>query len=99
MSVYLIVDIAIKNEREYRKYIELITPSIALYGGQYRVRGGEPETLDGDWRSERIVVMEYPDRDSAKAWLNDENLAAIHAMRRDNAYRCNMIVCDTLLPD
>lgn len=94
MSAFIIVDIAIKNEMEYKKYIELITPSVAQYGGKYCIRGGTPETLDGNWTSERIVVMEYPNREIAKAWLNDEKLRPIHDMRRQNAQRCNMIVCD-----
>ncbi|WP_086933681.1 DUF1330 domain-containing protein [Agarilytica rhodophyticola] len=94
MSAFVIVDIAIKNEVEYKKYIELITSSVAEYGGSYRVRGGSPETLDGSWTSERIVIMEYPNREIAKAWLNDEKLKAIHNMRRQNAHYCNMILCD-----
>lgn len=96
MSALVIVDIIIKNEAEYQVYIEKITPSVKQYGGQYRVRGGSPETLDGNWVSERIVVMEYPSREKAKAWLNDEQLKSIHNMRRANSYKCNMIVCDTL---
>ena len=98
MSAFVIVDIAIENEAQYSKYIALITPSVAAYGGRYRVRGGRPETLDGDWHSERIVVMEFPNRETAKAWLADESLADIHNMRRANASRCNMIVCDTMPP-
>ena len=96
MSVFVIVDISVKNEPEYKKYIELITPSVAAYGGRYLVRGGNPEALDGEWQSSRIVVMEYPDRDTARAWLNDDKLKGVHDMRRDNSYYCNMIVCDSL---
>lgn len=96
MSVFVIVDIAIKNETEYKKYIDLITPSVKKYNGEYRVRGGGPETLDGEWKSERIVVMQYESRDIAKAWLNDPDLIALHDMRRNNSYYCNMIVCDVL---
>ncbi|WP_018416398.1 DUF1330 domain-containing protein [Teredinibacter turnerae] len=94
MSAYIIVDIAIKNETEYKKYITAITPSVTQYGGRYLVRGGNPETLDGSWQSSRMVVMEYPDRATAVAWLEAAELSSIHQMRRDNAHFCNMIVCD-----
>lgn len=94
MSAYVIVDISVKNAEVYREYIEKITPSVAQFGGNYRVRGGQPETLDGDWHSSRIVVMEYPDRQTAIRWLQSPELQPIHQMRRDNAHYCNMIVCD-----
>ncbi len=94
MSAYVIVDIEINNLEEYQVYISRITPSVANYGGHYVVRGGQPETLDGDWESKRIVVMFFPDKATAKAWLNDPALKAIHQMRRENASKCNMIVCD-----
>lgn len=96
MSAFVIVDIEVSNETEYRRYIEMITPSVREYNGRYLVRGGQPETLDGEWTSSRIVVMEYPDRATAKAWLAAPELADIHNLRRANSSKCNMIVCDTL---
>ena len=97
MSAFVIVDISIKNLEEYKQYIEEITPSVAAYQGRYMVRGGSPETLDGEWQSSRIVIMEYPDRATAKAWLNAPDLQATHNKRRNNANYCNMILCDSLL--
>ncbi|MBX2859373.1 MAG: DUF1330 domain-containing protein [Cellvibrionaceae bacterium] len=96
MSVFVIVDISIKNPEEYKQYIAEITPSLQKYQGRYWVRGGDPETLEGAWQSSRIVIMEYPDRDTARAWLHAPDLKAIHDKRRKNAHFCNMIICDTL---
>ncbi len=92
----VIVDIEVTNPAAYAEYISRITPSVLARGGRYLVRGGQPETLDGDWHSSRIVVMLFPTRDIAKDWLHDPELKEIHDMRRNNANRCNMIVCDTL---
>lgn len=96
MAVLVIVDIKISDLTTYKEYIELITPSVHACGGRYIVRGGNPQTLDGDWTSERIVVMEYPDEDTARSWLNDPELAHIHQMRRDNSSQCNMIVVEQI---
>jgi len=60
MSAFVIVDISVKNEMAYQEYIAEITPSVAAYNGKYLVRGGKPQTLDGNWQSSRIVIMEYP---------------------------------------
>lgn len=94
MSAFVIVDIKVRNPTEYSRYIELITPSVAQYQGRYLVRGGKPQTLDGDWVSERIVIMEYPSREKAQAWLTDPTLVDIHNMRRENSYQCDMLLCD-----
>lgn len=94
MTAYVIADIEVTDVTKYKEYIELITPSVLALKGQYLVRGGSPETLDGDWHSSRIVLIEFPSREVAISWLNDPNLKAIHDMRRDNSTQCNMIVCD-----
>ena len=94
MTAAVIVDIEITNSEEYKKYIEKITPSVFARGGRYLVRGGNPETLDGNWHSTRMVVMEFPDKKVAKEWLNDKTLLPLHNMRRDNSSKCNMIVCE-----
>ena len=93
-KAFVIVDIEVTNPDEYKKYIEQITPSVLARNGRYVVRGGKPETLDGEWQSERIVIMEFSSRESAKEWLNAPELQHIHTMRRKNSSKCNMIVCD-----
>lgn len=97
MKAAVIVDIEVENITEYKEYIESVTPTVLERGGSYLVRGGNPETLDGDWISKRMVVMQFPSREIAKAWLNDESLADIHNKRRSNASKCNMIVCDMVV--
>ncbi len=94
LTAYIIVDIEINDSDSYKEYIRLITPTLKKYSGRYLVRGGDPETLDGEWRSKRIVVMQYPSRKVAKSWLNDPDLKSIHDMRRRNSKKCNMILCD-----
>jgi uncharacterized protein (DUF1330 family) len=94
MTAFIIADIEVTDVAKYKEYIELITPSVLALGGQYLVRGGSPQTLDGDWHSSRIVLIEFPSREIAIGWLNDESIKDIHDMRRNNSSLCNMIVCD-----
>ncbi len=96
MSVLVIVDIKISELAPYQEYIRLITPHVHACGGRYLARGGNPRTLDGAWHAERIVVMEYPDAETAQAWLDDPEIAHIHQMRRDNSSQCNMILVDAV---
>ena len=69
MSVYVVVDNEVHQPEEYAKYLELITPTVAEYGGEYVIRAGEILLADSDWQPDRLVVMAFPDAKSAKAWV------------------------------
>ena len=81
MSAYLIVEVETIDEAlmaEYRKH----TPgAIARFGGKFIVRGGKTRTLEGDWKPQRIVVIEFPDYESAERFYGSEHYKPILAMR------------------
>ena len=86
MTVYVVVDNEVHQPEEYAKYLALITPTVADYGGEYVIRAGEILLADSDWQPERlVVVMAFPDAKSAKAWVESEEVKPIHAMRRKYA--------------
>ena len=85
MTVYVVVDNEVHQPEEYAKYLALITPTVADYGGEYVIRAGEILLADSDWQPERLVVMAFPDAKSAKAWVESEEVKPIHAMRRKYA--------------
>jgi uncharacterized protein (DUF1330 family) len=37
-------------------------------GGRFVVRGGDLAVLEGDWHPSRLVVLEFPDLETAKRW-------------------------------
>ena len=43
---------------------------IHKFGGQYLTRGGAMETLEGENETLRVVVLSFPDMDSARACYN-----------------------------
>ena len=94
MSAYLIVDTLIENPDEYEKYKILAKPIAEKYGGVYRVRGGDMDVLETDlWTPTRMVIIEFPDMDSARAYVNSEEYAPVKPLRRDNA-RCTLTILD-----
>jgi len=54
------------------------------------VRGGEAITLEGDWQPGRIVVLEFPTMEKAKAWWNSPGYAPAKLIRQ-RASRTRMI--------
>jgi uncharacterized protein (DUF1330 family) len=70
MPAYIIVKIEITDPAGFEEYRKQVAPTLEQYGGKYIVRGGVCETLEGDWRPKRIVVLQFDNLESAKAWLN-----------------------------
>lgn len=82
MRAYIIVDIRIHDHSRYEEY-KLLTPaSLKPFDGKFIVRGGKPETLEGDWQPERIVVLEFPSVEKAKAWWTSDSYAPAKAIRQ-----------------
>jgi len=85
MAAYILVDITINDPQTYERY-KLLTPaSIAAYHGRYLVRGGRTEVLEGDWEPSRLVILEFPGVEEAKAWWDSEEYAAAKALRQSCA--------------
>ena len=81
MSVYLIVDSDVKDKKAHAEYRENVPAIVHKHGGEYLVRGGEFEIIEGDWRPVRLIVLRFPDRGSVKALFNDPDYAPYKALR------------------
>jgi uncharacterized protein (DUF1330 family) len=82
VPAYLVVDITVKDAATYDQYRRLAPPSIALYGGRYLARGGETAVLEGDWKPTRLVILEFPTLEKAKAWWASPEYAEAKALRQ-----------------
>lgn len=85
MTAYVIVDIQVTDPVGYADYKEAAQWTIPVYGGKYIARGGKTETLEGDWQSNRLVLLEFPSVEQAKAWLNSPEYAPARALRHKYA--------------
>lgn len=85
MTVYVVVDNDVHNPEMYKKYLELITPTVEQYNGRYIIRAGEIMFADTDWHPDRLVVIAFPTKADAIQWVSAEDVRPIHDMRRANA--------------
>ena len=85
MSAYVIIDIKVHDPAKFEDYKKLGPPSIAAYGGKYLVRGGATEILDGTWKPERVVVLEFPSMARAREWYNSKEYAEDIKIRHASA--------------
>lgn len=68
MAAYLVVDIDVTNPTQFEKYKKLAPAAIAKYGGRYVIRGGAYEVLEGDWKPQRLTIVEFDSMERAKAF-------------------------------
>lgn len=91
MAAYIIAEVEVRDKDRYETYKRMVPPTLALYGGRFVVRGGEVETLEGEWEPGRVVILEFPSAERAKAWWASEEYAEAKALRQATA-RTRMIL-------
>ena len=92
MPAYIIAEVSIHNPLEYEDYKKLTPQSLKAFDGKFIVRGGKTETMEGDWNPERVVVIEFPTVQQAKAWWNSEGYAPAKALRQRTAHTKMILV-------
>jgi uncharacterized protein (DUF1330 family) len=95
MAAFLIADVDVTDPAQYEEYKKLAPAAIAKYGGRYVVRGGAHETLEGTWVPNRLVILEFPDLDRARAFYRSPEYAAAKAARK-NAATGNFVIVEGL---
>ena len=83
MPAYVIASVSEARDAEkLAEYRRGNTDAVAAHGGRFLARGGPHETLEGDWRPVRLVIMEFPDMDAARAWYGSDAYAPLRELRQ-----------------
>ena len=61
------------------------------YGGRYLVRGGEVSTMVGDWRPERIVLVEFETIDLVQEFFASPEYQALVPLRQQATTRAIIV--------
>jgi uncharacterized protein (DUF1330 family) len=93
MPAYVIVETNVTDQEQYEHYRDAAPASIAAHGGRYLVRGGELAVFEGDWNPSRVVVLEFPDLETAKRWYASDEYGDARKLR-DGAAKFHMVAVD-----
>ena len=85
MPAYLIARVQVTDWERYRQYTNATPAAIAKFGGRFIVRGGETITLEGPPETARLVVIEFPSLDQAKAFYGSEEYSQVKKLREGAA--------------
>ncbi len=94
MTTYLVNHLRVPGppKPQNLQYLEEVEATFLPYGGRWLVLDGEVEVLEGTWPGS-VVLMEFPDRETAQKWYVSPAYQEILHLRTDNA------VSDLILVD
>ncbi len=97
-AAYVIVEMKVSDQERYKQYMTAAPATVAAAGGEYVVRGGKYETLEGDWQPARVAVLKFPSYEKAKAWYDGEAYRSVRSKRAGATEYFNMIVVEGVPP-
>ena len=97
MAGYLIASITITDPEAFDRYRAQVAPVIERFGGRYLVRGGKMEVMEGAIGAERLVVVEFPTIEAARAFYASPDYAPLIALR-GAATQSNLVLVEGYVP-
>ena len=91
---YIIVDMKITDAEQYKQYMTAAPVAVKAAGGEYLVRGGRHETLEGHWQPSRLAMLRFPSYERAKAFYDDEMYRQARAKRAGATEFFNMVLVE-----
>jgi uncharacterized protein (DUF1330 family) len=93
MAAYVIYQGEVLDAKRYDEYKTKGAASILAAGGEYLVRGGDVEVLEGEAPAGRTVVLKFPSMKAALDWYRSDEYTETRKIR-EGAARARMCVVD-----
>ena len=93
-EAYVIVDMKVTDPEQYKQYMAAAPATVKAYGGEYVIRGGRFEALEGGWQPARVAMLKFPSYERARAWYDSEQYRAVRARRAGATEYFNMILVE-----
>jgi uncharacterized protein (DUF1330 family) len=100
MTAYVLARVALRDIDDPRdatgplaEYFANAPRNVAAHGGEFVIRGGKSQILEGSDPFSRLIVVRFPDYDTALNWYNSPEYGQLRTLRAEGA------VMDILLID
>ena len=84
MPGYLIANIKVTDPAGFERYRAEVPAVIARHGGRYLVRGGTVDRVENADGFNRVVVLEFPSLEAARAFYHGPDYALLSKLRSDS---------------
>ncbi len=93
MPAYVIAEVTVTDPTTMEEYRKQVPATVAKYGGRFLVRGGAHQTVEGEWKPNRLVLLEFPTMEQARRWYASEEYREPKALRI-KAGRTNLVMVE-----
>lgn len=93
MAAYVIYQAEVLDPEQYARYREKSTPAVAAAGGEFIVRGGDVDVLEGEPPAGRTVVVRFESMEAAREFYDGELYREARALR-EGAVRADAYIVD-----
>lgn len=87
MAVYIISDVNKREDNAWNMYCQHAEKSIAKYGGKFLVNGADQVVVEGAESASKIVIVEFTDMETAKAWYASTEYAKALSFKEQALHR------------
>ncbi len=91
---YLIVESSITDPEAFKQYMAAAPAVVREFGGDYLVRGGRMDVLEGNWTPPRLTVLRYPSFEAARNMYDSPAYVAARALRQGSTACFNMVLVE-----
>jgi len=81
VTAYIVIQGTVTDPSGFAAYAQAVAQLVADMGGRYIVLGGNPQTLEGDYPHQSVVVHEWPSREHALEFWYSPAYAEIQKLR------------------
>lgn len=86
MTVYALAQLRIHDPEPYARYMSRFMPVLHKYKGRLLAADEAPRVLEGAWWDRnKVVLMEFADKDAFKAWATSPEYTEIAEDRKAGA--------------
>ncbi len=68
MSTYVLAQLTIHDRARYDRYAAQFMDVLSHFEGRLLAADESPEVLEGDWPHQKVVLIEFKDKDEAARW-------------------------------
>jgi uncharacterized protein (DUF1330 family) len=72
VPVYAIAQLTIEDRDTYDRYAARFGEVLGRHTGRLLAADEDPEVLEGEWGHDKVVVIEFPDEPSLRAWATSD---------------------------
>ena len=91
MAAYVFFDVISVHPERMSAYRDKAYASIKAFGGKLVARTNNIDCREGDWHPTRIVMLEFPSMENARAWYDSPEYQEVLPIRLD-ANRDKMVI-------